>query len=96
MTQVVEKEAAVPEAAPAAPSTTGSKEASGDATAEEKSPTPFRKGPRFWAILIVLAIISLSAALEATVTSTVLPSIIVDLGGGEDFVWVANAYFLTM
>ncbi|KAK8091413.1 major facilitator superfamily protein [Apiospora kogelbergensis] len=55
-----------------------------------------RKGPRFWAILAVLALTSLLTSLEATITSTVLPVIVESLGGGVDYIWVANAYFLTL
>ncbi|AEO63916.1 uncharacterized protein THITE_2141906 [Thermothielavioides terrestris NRRL 8126] len=55
-----------------------------------------RKGWRFWAILGVLGIISLLTSLEATVTSTVLPSVVADLSGGEDYIWLSNAYFLAM
>ncbi|KAH8680444.1 major facilitator superfamily protein [Ilyonectria robusta] len=66
-----------------------------DATTE-KSPPKFDKGPRFWAIMGVLSLISLLTSLEATVTSTVMPSLVADLGGGESFIWVSNAYFLTM
>ena len=67
-----------------------------DDTIEETDAPKFEKGPRFWAIIVVLSLISLLTSLEATVTSTVMPSIIVDLGGGENFIWVTNAYFLTM
>lgn len=66
-----------------------------DATTE-KTPPKFEKGPRFWAILFVLSLISLLTSLEATVTSTVMPALVADLGGGENFIWVSNAYFLTM
>ncbi|XWW99242.1 hypothetical protein V2A60_007251 [Cordyceps javanica] len=79
-------------------STAASKEtsiSSPDATMEKNTPK-FEKGPRFWAIIVVLAIISLLTSLEATVTSTVMPSVVADLGGGELFIWVSNAYFLTM
>jgi hypothetical protein len=62
----------------------------------EKNPPKFQKGPRFWTIIVVLSLISLLTALEATVTSTVMPSIIADLGGGKNYIWVSNAYFLTM
>jgi hypothetical protein len=65
-------------------------------TSTEKKPTEFQKGPRFWAIIVVLSLISLLTSLEATITSTVMPSIVADLGGGGDFIWVSNAYFLTM
>lgn len=66
-----------------------------DATTKE-SPPLMRKGLRFWAILVVLAIISLMTSLEATVTSTVLPSVVADLDGGENYIWISNAYFLAM
>ncbi|KAK6851390.1 hypothetical protein PG995_012512 [Apiospora arundinis] len=67
-----------------------------DEMAPEEVSHSTRKGPRFWAILGVLALASLLTSLEATITSTVLPVIIEDLGGGIDYIWVANAYFLTM
>lgn len=66
-----------------------------DATTENSTPQ-FQKGTRFWAILFVLALVSLLTSLEATVTSTVMPSIVADLGGGENYIWISNAYFLTM
>jgi hypothetical protein len=82
----------------AAASTLEPKEDSVDAqdATTEKSPPKFQKGPRFWAIIVVLSLISLLTSLEATVTSTVMPSLVADLGGGENFIWVSNAYFLTM
>ncbi|KAK7957296.1 methylenomycin A resistance protein [Apiospora aurea] len=60
------------------------------------NPQKTSKGPRFWAIMGVLALTSLLTALEATITSTVLPVIVSDLNGGSGYIWVANAYFLTM
>ena len=82
----------------AAASTADSREASVDAldAASEKDQPDFEKGPRFWAIIVVLSLISLLTSLEATVTSTVMPSIVTDLSGGDNFIWVSNAYFLTM
>ncbi|KAI0436082.1 major facilitator superfamily domain-containing protein [Xylaria telfairii] len=65
-------------------------------TAIKERPQQTRKGPRFWAILGVLALTSLLTSLEATVTSTVLPAIVADLGGGENYIWIANAYFLAL
>ena len=75
-----------------------STEASVDAqgATSEKTPAQFRRGPRFWAILFVLALVSLLTSLEATVTSTVMPSVVADLGGGNDYIWISNTYFLTM
>ncbi|KAJ5656196.1 hypothetical protein N7507_008146 [Penicillium longicatenatum] len=85
----------------AAASTPESKETSWvdavqDATTEKKSPPVFEKGPRFFTILFVLALTSLLTSLEATITSTVMPSIVADLAGGDNYIWISNAYFLTM
>lgn len=56
----------------------------------------FKRGWRFYIILVSIAFTGLLTALEATITSTALPSIVADLGGGDVFVWVANGYFLAM
>lgn len=73
-------------------------EPSGDnkEAAPENSPGPSKKGQRFWAIMVVLALAGLLTALEATITSTVLPIIVAELDGGDSYVWVANGYLLTM
>jgi hypothetical protein len=65
-------------------------------TTPKISPGPTRKGFRFWAILVVLSLASLLTALEATITSTVLPVLVADLGGGDNYIWIANAYLLTL
>lgn len=50
---------------------------------------------RFWAIIISLSLISCLAGLENTIIITALPFIIRDIGGGHNYVWVANVHFLT-
>lgn len=62
-----------------------------DANMGQKPPKDFR----YWAIIIALCVTSSLVALEGTVVSTALPSIIRELGGGESYVWVVNAYFLS-
>ncbi|KAF4629175.1 hypothetical protein G7Y89_g8972 [Cudoniella acicularis] len=52
-------------------------------------------GWRFWIIFLSLAITSLLTAIEATVTSTALPTIARDLNSGKLYVWFVNAFFLT-
>lgn len=54
------------------------------------------KNVRFWAILVAISFSGLLAALEATITSTALPTVIADLGGGDIYVWAVNGYFLAM
>lgn len=55
----------------------------------------FHPGARFWAIIFALCVSAICSSLEGTIVSTALPSIVRDLGGGEKFLWAANAYFLT-
>ncbi|KAI9766171.1 MAG: hypothetical protein M1840_006738 [Geoglossum simile] len=54
-----------------------------------------RRDFRFWSIIFALCITSVLSALEGTVVSTALPTIVRDLGGGSNYLWAANAYFLT-
>ena len=55
----------------------------------------FKPTGRFWAILFTLATIGLLSALENTVVTTALPQIVAELDLGENYVWVANIFFLT-
>jgi hypothetical protein len=65
-------------------------------TPKSDPPQSTKKDFRFWAILVVLALASLLTSLEATITSTVLPMITTDLSAGDSYIWIANAYFLTL
>ncbi|KAL3454892.1 MFS general substrate transporter [Aspergillus insuetus] len=61
------------------------------------NPSPSQaRGVRFWLIMAALTVSGLLAALEATIVSTALPSITQDLGGGERYFWVIQAFFLTL
>lgn len=61
-----------------------------------KPPAAQKKSLAFYAIIIALSFTGLLTALEATITSTALPTIIEALGGADLFIWVVNVYFLTM
>jgi len=43
-----------------------------------------------------MQLISMLSALDTSVVSTALPSILEDIGKSDGWVWIANAYFLTM
>jgi MFS family permease len=43
-----------------------------------------------------MQLISILSALDTTVVSTAMPSILKDIGKSPGWVWIANAYFLTM
>ncbi|GKZ39099.1 hypothetical protein AbraIFM66950_011857 [Aspergillus brasiliensis] len=62
---------------------------------QEEPPAKTSYGPRIWAIMVALCVTNLLVALEGTVISTALPTIVEDLGGGEAYVWASTGYFLT-
>ncbi|KAI1120768.1 MFS general substrate transporter [Nemania abortiva] len=47
-------------------------------------------------VLVSMQLISILSALDTTVVSTAMPSILKDVGKSSAWVWIANAYFLTM
>jgi hypothetical protein len=69
----------------------------GDVDSADSAEEDFTKGKpwRFWAIFPSLMITTLLSAMEVTVVSTALPSIVHDLGIGSDYVWIVNSFVLT-
>ena len=69
----------------------------GDERGNEKEPQPAatKKSIRFFAIIAALALSGLLTSLEATITSTALPTITADLGGADLYIWIVNGFFLT-
>jgi hypothetical protein len=53
-----------------------------------------KRGFRFWCIMLALAATSVLSALEGTIVSTALPTIVEHLGGAELYIWTINGYFL--
>ncbi|KAF2136065.1 uncharacterized protein K452DRAFT_238184 [Aplosporella prunicola CBS 121167] len=58
-------------------------------------PQTASRGWRFWAVFPPLCVATLLAAMEGTVTSTALPSIVGELHSGNNYVWILNGYLLT-
>ena len=52
-------------------------------------------GFRFWAVFAALVLTALISALDGSIVSTALPTIVRDLDAGENYIWVVNVYFLT-
>ena len=50
---------------------------------------------RFWAIIASLCVTGLLSALENTVVTTSLPTIVRDLNLGDNYIWITNVFFLT-
>jgi len=51
---------------------------------------------RFGMVVIALSTAGFTTALENTITGTALPTIIEDLNGADSYIWVVNAFTLTM
>ena len=64
--------------------------------AKEKQRYLPKKSLGFWAIIFALCAAGLLTALETTVASTALPTIVDDLGGADLYVWIVNGFFLAM
>src|SRR5512132_4680979 len=57
--------------------------------------TPADQAPRVRLIFGALMLVLLLAALDQTIVSTALPTIVGELGGVEHLSWVVTAYLLT-
>ncbi|EKG11536.1 Tetracycline resistance protein TetB/drug resistance transporter [Macrophomina phaseolina MS6] len=67
-----------------------------EAVEEEKDSTASPQYTwRFWVIFAGLALSALLSALEGSIISTALPTILAELGAGGEYIWVINIYFLT-
>ena len=45
-----------------------------------------------WCIFLVLCLLSTISAIDATIVTTSLPTITRDIGGGQQYVWIANVF----
>ena len=53
------------------------------------------RGIRFWSIIASLCVTGLLSALENTVVTTSLPTIVRVLDVGDNYIWITNVFFLT-
>lgn len=71
---------------------------SSNSSTDNKGKTPTEGAPRdfrFWAIIASLCITGLLSALENTVVTTSLPTIVRVLNLGDNYIWITNVFFLT-
>ncbi|EJU01285.1 MFS general substrate transporter, partial [Dacryopinax primogenitus] len=64
-------------------------------SSESEENVTFKKDFGFWMIILSLCVTSILAALDLTAVSTALPTIVDDLHGGSDFVWIGSAFTLS-
>lgn len=65
-------------------------------SSESQSPSGPKRDWRFWAVFPGLCFSVLLVGLDTSIIATVLPTIVADLQSGALYIWVVNAYFLTM
>lgn len=63
---------------------------------ETSAPQAFKPTFSFWMIIVSLGIAGLLPALETTIVTTALPTIIASLGGGGEYIWATSGYLLAM
>ncbi|MCJ1261276.1 hypothetical protein MMC22_001140 [Lobaria immixta] len=62
---------------------------------QEQTAEKAHYGRRFWSIFTGLSLTALLSALDGSIVSTAVPTIVGDLNAGENYIWVINIYFLT-
>ncbi|KAF1835366.1 MFS general substrate transporter [Decorospora gaudefroyi] len=55
---------------------------------------PAKRGVHFWAMFVGIALCQFLAALDSSVLSTALPTVVAELNSGPLYIWVVNAYLL--
>jgi MFS family permease len=61
--------------------------------AEDAAPKP-QRGIKFWGIFVALCLLAFISALDVSIISTALPTITADIGGGSQYVWIANSFVI--
>lgn len=56
---------------------------------------PPKKSWRFWAVFPALCMTTFLSALDTSILSTALPTIALDIGAGESYMWITNSYILS-
>jgi len=49
---------------------------------------------RFWGVFVALCLLSFISALDVAIITTALPTIIKNIGGETQYVWIANSFVL--
>jgi EmrB/QacA subfamily drug resistance transporter len=54
-----------------------------------------QRGVRFWGVFASLCVLAFISALDVSIIATSLPKITADIGGGSQFVWIANCFVIS-
>jgi hypothetical protein len=65
-----------------------------EANMEPRDEDDFHPGWRLWAVLVGLGVTCLLSALENTVVTVAAPVIVTELGMGENYIWITDAFFI--
>lgn len=72
-----------------------STQASESGMENKEAEAPFQRGFSFWIVIAALCVTAIMASLENSVVVTAGPTIVADLGMGNEYVWIANAFFVS-
>lgn len=50
------------------------------------------RGVRFWGIFACLCILAFLSALDVAIITTALPTVIAEIGGATEYIWIANSF----
>ena len=59
-----------------------------------ESPATKTQQFRFWTIIFSLCLLAFISALDAMIITTALPTIVADIGGSKQYVWIANSFVI--
>lgn len=59
---------------------------------DEAVSAPAAKGVRFWGIFACLCILAFISALDVAIITTALPTVVSEIGGATDYIWIANSF----
>lgn len=59
-----------------------------------KDTSAFKPDWRFWLIYVSLCLVTFAGAVDNTIVFTALPTITRAVGGGDEYVWIANSYIV--
>lgn len=63
-------------------------------TTEVAKTDDFVRGLHFWGIFSALCLLAFISALDVSVITTAFPTIIADIGGATEYVWIANCFII--
>ncbi|KAI1128307.1 major facilitator superfamily domain-containing protein [Nemania abortiva] len=59
---------------------------------QHREESPSGHSPQFWLIIVALSLLAFISAVDVTIIPPALPSIVQEIGGSTQYVWIANSF----